>query len=327
MNKLIPFLKCDETTWKVTKAIETSLTVTEVSQKSNVNISTVSRLLSEIKQGSKGISVRFEIDMEKAGIISVATISKRYMKRLPFLQSFRVLRVLGRELYLYTALLPGERMINEWLSNFEEKSLTVRGLERRFWSPSSPLTVYDGEFVQGCPEQIVASEQNPPKLPEVEVTMDEVDILLYWGKSRWPFTSLREIAKESEKYLGRNVSHQLLSWHFKNHLLKLWNKNSVRLYLDLNKIPYRLLYMEGRDAPAVARALVQLPWFHTAYIDFDRAIVSGQPPCESMLPLYKQLNELDVNTLEFIMEPSLMRVVPIFNLLMSITKKLEVTAE
>jgi len=85
--------------------------------------------------------------------------------------------------------------------------------------------------------------------------------------------------------------------------------------------------MEGRDAPAVARALVQLPWFHTAYIDFDRAIVSGQPPCESMLPLYKQLNELDVNTLEFIMEPSLMRVVPIFNLLMSITKKLEVTAE
>ncbi|MEM4569441.1 MAG: hypothetical protein QXN73_07260, partial [Thermofilaceae archaeon] len=132
---------------------------------------------------------------------------------------------------------------------------------------------------------------------------------------------------ESERYLGKRVSHQLLSWHFRNHVLKLWSRNRVWLYADLNKIPYRLLYLEGRDAPAVARALVQLPWFHTAYIDFDRAIVSGQPPCESMLPLYKQLNELDVNTLEFIMEPSLMRVVPIFNLLMSITKKLEVTAE
>jgi len=327
VNELLSFFKCDEATWKVTKTAETSLTVTEISKKSNVNISTVSRILSEIKQGSKGIALRFEIDMEKAGIINVATISKRYVKRLPFLQSFRVIRVLGRKLYLYTALLPGERVISEWLSNFEEKSLTVRGLERKFWSPSSPLTVYSGEFVQGCPEQITVSERDPPKLPEVGVTMDEIDVLLYWGKSRWPFISLREIAKESEKYLGRNVSHQLLSWHFRNHLLKLWNKNSVRLYVDLNKIPYRLLYIEGGDAPAVARALVQLPWFHTAYIDLDRAIVSGQPPCDSMLPLYKQLNELDVNTLEFIMEPSLMRVVPIFNLLMSITKKLEVTAE
>ncbi|MEM0460173.1 MAG: hypothetical protein QXZ31_09935, partial [Thermofilaceae archaeon] len=82
-----------------------------------------------------------------------------------------------------------------------------------------------------------------------------------------------------------------------------------------------------RDAPAVARVLVQLPWFHTAYIDFDRAIVSGQPPCHSMPQLYERLGELDVNTLDFVMEPSTIKGVPIFNLLMSITKKLEVTAE
>ncbi|MEM1913523.1 MAG: hypothetical protein QW067_10320 [Thermofilaceae archaeon] len=327
MNKLISFFKCDETLWKIIKAIENSLTITEVFKNSNVNVSTVSRILSEIKQGRKGIAIRFEIEMEKVGIISIATISRRYIERLPFLQSFRVLRVLGGKLYLYTGLLPIGEAVDEWLSNFEEKSLTVRGLERRFWSPSSPLTVYNGELVWGDLERITISDRDPPKLPRVEITMDEIDVLLYGEKSKWPFVSLREISEKSEKYLGKKVSHQLLSWHFRNHLLKLWIKNRVWLYADLSRIPYRLLYLEGRDAPAVARVLVQLPWFHTAYIDFDRAIVSGQPPCHSMPPLYERLGELDVNTLDFVMEPSTIKGVPIFNLLMSITKKLEVTAE
>lgn len=321
---MIPFFGCDDTTWKVIKALETSLTVTEISQKSGLGIYTVSRVLSEIKQGVKGIAVRFEIDLERAGIISVATISKRNIEKLPFLQSFRILRVLGRKLYLYTALLPGERIIDEWLSNFEDGALTVRGLERRFWSPLSPVTIYDGRIIQGDVEHLTVSEREPPKLPEVHITIDEIDVLLYWGKSRWPYTSLREIAEESERYLGRKVSHQLLSWHFRNHLLKLWNGNRIRLYVDLNKVPYRLLYLEGRDAPAAARALTQLPWFHTAYVDFDRAVVSGQPPCDSLLPLFKQLGELDVDVLDFIMEPSLLKGVPIFNLLMSITKGLKV---
>ncbi|MEM4029144.1 MAG: hypothetical protein QXO02_04575, partial [Thermofilaceae archaeon] len=264
----IPFLSIDEITWKIVKALETSLTITEIVRKSNINISIVSRKLSEIKQGNKNIVVNFDINLEKTGIFNIATISRKLRNELPFLQSFRVLRILGRRLYLYTALLPGEEAIDEWLSNFEEGALTVKGLERRFWSPSSPLTVYDGGFVQGCIEHVTVSERSPPELPKVEATMDEIDVLLYWGKSRWPFTSLREIAEKSERYLGKRVSHQLLSWHFRNHVLKLWSRNRIWLYADLNKIPYRLLYLEGRDAPAVARALVQLPWFHTAYIDF-----------------------------------------------------------
>lgn len=321
---MFSFFSCDEKTWKIIKAIEKSLTITEVSQKSGVSIYTVSRILSEIKGGSKNIAVRFEIDFEKAGIINVATISRRYIETIPFLQSFRVLRVLGHKLYLYIALLPGEKMFEEWLSNFEEGALTVRGLERRFWSPSHAATCYVEGFIQGNLENVVMDERGPPRLPKVEAMLDPIDILTYSLKSKWPFTSLREIAENSEKYLGKKVSRQLISWHYRNHLLKLWNGNRTRLYADLDKLPYRLLYLEGRDAPAVARALTQLPWFHTAYLDFDKAIVSGQPPCESMLPLYKKLGDLDVNVYDFIMEPSLLKGVPLFNLLMSATEKLRV---
>ena len=118
--------------------------------------------------------------------------------------------------------------------------------------------------------------------------------------------------------------HQILSQHFRNNVLKLWVGNRVWLYADAQQIPYRLIYMEGRDAPAVARALVQLLWFHTAYIDIEKAIVSGQPPCASMPHLYRVLGDLDVNVLEFTMELSTVKWVPYFSLLSQIVKRKEV---
>ncbi len=153
-------------------------------------------------------------------------------------------------------------------------------------------------------------------------------MLLLSIKYRWPFTSLREAERESERYLGRRVSHQELSRHFRNHVLKLWAGNRVWLYADAEQVPYKLLYLEGRDAPGVARALVTLPWFHTAYIDIDRAIVSGQPPCASMPHLYRALGDLDVDVMEFAMEVSLLKGVPLANLLRQLVKvRQEVRAE
>jgi 3'-phosphoadenosine 5'-phosphosulfate sulfotransferase (PAPS reductase)/FAD synthetase len=137
---------------------------------------------------------------------------------------------------------------------------------------------------------------------------------------------LREIEKESEKYLGRRVSHQVLSYHFRNHVLKLWAGNRIWLYADAQQVPYRLLYLEGRDAPAVARALVQLPWLHTAYIDVGKAVVSGQPPCASMPHLYRVLGDLDVDVVEFAMEVGVLKWVPIFNLLGQFVKREEAEA-
>jgi hypothetical protein len=266
--------------------------------------------------------------LEKAGILNIAVISRRDLEEVPYAQAKRVLRVLGQKLFLYTGMVPLEdSAIEEWLSTFEDSALVVRALEHKWWRANAAATVYNEGWVYGNVETVKVTDKSQPSISVgKEVRLDDVDVFLLWAKLRWPFTSLREAEKESEKYLGRRVSHQVLSYHFRNHVLKLWAGNRIWLYADAQQVPYRLLYLEGRDAPAVARALVQLPWFHTAYIDVGKAVVSGQPPCASMPHLYRVLGDLDVDVVEFAMEVGVLKWVPIFNLLGQFVKREEVEA-
>jgi DNA-binding MarR family transcriptional regulator len=314
--------------WNLLRAIETSLSISEIADETKLSISKVSKIMNKIKNSSLGIRVGFESYLERAGLLYVATISRKHLERAPpYMQAERVLRVLGSRLFLYSGLMPAEdSAIEEWSSNFEDSAFTVRGLERYWWKTSAPATTYNDGWVCGDVEAIRVLETNQASYPSKELNLDDVDVLLLWAKFRWPFASLREAERESEKYLGRRVSHQVLSWHFRNHVLKLWAGNRVWLYADAQQVPYRLLYLEGRDAPAVARALVQLPWFHTAYIDVGKAVVSGQPPCASMPHLYRVLGDLDVDVLEFAMEVSISKWVPIFGLLSQIVKRKEVVS-
>jgi len=322
----LPFVPVNEPVWHCIKASETSLSISELASKAMISVSETSRILRRIRNQGIGIRLSFETKLEKAGILCIATISRKDLEEVPYVQAKRILRVLGRKLFLYTGLLPAEdSAIEEWLSMFEESALTVRALEQRWWKVDAPATVYNEGWVYGNIEAVKVTEKYQPSLLlEKEVKLDEIDVLLMGIKFRWPFTSLREIEKESEKYFGRKVSHQVLSYHFRNHVLKIWAGNRVRLYADTQQVPYRLIYLEGRDAPAVARAFIQLPWFHTTYIDIGKAVVSGQPPCVSMPHLYKALGDLDVDVVEFAMEVSVAKWVPIFGLLSRIIKREEV---
>jgi hypothetical protein len=315
--------------WNIIQAVEASLTISEVIAKSRASSKmNVYRIMNKIKDFSLGIRVAFEGQLEKSGLLYIATISKKQLKEAPiYMQAERVLRLLGGRLFYYTGLLPAEdSAIEEWLSNFDESAITVRALERRWWRTNSPATVCHEGWICGNVDAVEITNASQPGLPVKELQLDDVDVLLLWAKFRWPFTPLREVEKESEKYLGRKVSHQVLSYHFRNHVLKLWAGNRIWLYADAQQVPYRLLYLEGRDAPAVARALVQLPWFHTAYIDVGKAVVSGQPPCASMPHLYRVLGDLDVDAVEFAMEVSVSKWVPIFGLLSKIVKREEAVA-
>jgi len=327
---LFQFVSVNEPIWRCIRAAEESLSVSELVSKSGLDGYEVSRILKQIKNQNVGIRLSFETRLEKAGILNIAVISRRDLEEVPYLQAKRMLRVLGQRLFLYTGIVPLEdSAIEEWLSTFEDSALFVRAFEHIWWKTSTPATVYHENQVYGNIEAIKITERFriQPELPlRKELELDEVDVLLLGFKQRWPFVSLREIEKESEKYLRRKVSHQVLSYHFRNHVLKLWAGNRIRLYADAQQVPYRLLYLEGRDAPAVARALVQLPWFHTAYIDIGKAVVSGQPPCASMPHLYRVLGNLDVYVVEFAMEVGVLKWVPIFNLLGQFVKREEAEA-
>ena len=309
--------------WQIIKAIPDSLSISDVATKAGLPEYEVSRILSR-ERGLRKVRIGFEVDYRAAGILPVSAISTKRLFEIPYTRSIRKLYLMGRKFYLYTGLLPEESdVIDYWMSNFEEDAIIVRALERVWWTPHAKATEYVSESgaVYGVVDLIELKDLPPPRLiREKVVELDEADVAILGVKLRWPFASLREAERESEKRIGRRIPHQTLSRHFRKHVLKIWKGNRVRLYRDLSDTPYRLLYLEGRDAVKLARALVQLPWFHTAYLDVDRALVSGQPPCSSILPLYQAVGELDVEVLEMVMEPSISKVVPVDDLLRKLVR-------
>ena len=196
----IPFLSLDPNIWNFLKAFEESLSLSEIATKTGMQPYALSRILSKIKGGSIGLGLAFEARLESAGLLRIAVISRKTLETLPYLQSARVLRVLGRRLHLYTGLLPSdEETIEDWLSNFEEGAFVVRGFERQWWRTNSPATVYSEGCVGGDIGAVKVQNRSPPSLSSKEVELDEVDVLLLWAKFKWPFTSLREAERESER--------------------------------------------------------------------------------------------------------------------------------
>ena len=315
---MVKFVTLRDKEWRVVRAIPESLTISEVSSRSGLPQYEVSRILS-YKTGLRAkAEIRFEINYRKFGILKVSTISTRDIKEVPYMRSKRIVRIMGRKYYLYAGLLPeDEEILDKWLAHFEEESIVVRALERAWWDPRSEATVHTNGELCGVVDKLrELANDNSIRIVERKVfSLDEADAAILIAKLVWAFNSLRKAEAYSEKYLGKRIPHQTLSRHFRRHVLKAWKGNRIRLYRDLNEIPYKLIYIEGNDAVRVARALVQLPWFHTAYLDVNKALVSGQPPCESALPLCRVLGEYDISALEMIMEPSLERVIPVNQLL------------
>ncbi|RLF02696.1 MAG: hypothetical protein DRK00_09675 [Thermoprotei archaeon] len=317
---IIKYTTLKEKVWRVVKAVPSSLTISDVASKASLPKYEVSRILSE-ERGLQNMRLGFEVDFRAAGILPISAISMKRLRRVPYMRSMRVLHMMGRRLYLYTSLLPeNDEIIGEWLTNFEDDALVIRAFERVWWSPDSKATVYVNGEICGVLNSLKMEDTPPSIVKEKVIELDEADIAILRAKLRWPFASLREAERESRKYIGKRIPHQTLSRHFRKHVLKIWRGNRVRLYRDLSDTPYKILYLEGRDAVKLARALVQLPWFHTAYLDVDKALVSGQPPCSSILPLYRVVGELDVEVLEMVMEPSMAKVVPVGDLLKKLVK-------
>jgi len=321
MGVSIPFLNLREKEWKVINAVSDALRISDIAARAGLPEYEVSRILSSGKKLSK-FRLSFEIDFRAAGILPIAAISTNDLREIPFLRTKRVLRMYGRKLYLYTALIPEEEhLISEWLSYFKENTWVIRAFKRVWWKPSSKATSYvNGKVFGDLSKLKIEEEVQVPLVKEHVCPLDDADAAILMYKMRWPFVSLRKIEEVSEKYVGKRIPHQTLSRHFRKHVLKIWKGNRVWLYRSVDEVPYKILYMEGRDAIRVAVSLVKLPWFHTAYLDVNRALVSGQPPCESILPLLQVIEGLDVEVTELIMEPSMVKVVPVEELLRKLVR-------
>jgi len=108
------------------------------------------------------------------------------------------------------------------------------------------------------------------------------DLVLLFGRMRDPFARPLKIYREARLVWDPSLpeaSEQVLSYHFTRHLKAMWRGNTAIVFADMERVPVRIFYFEGRDAPLFARILCQLPGAFTAMVDSGKALVVAQFPC------------------------------------------------
>lgn len=285
--------------WSVIHNIPYSLRISEIAGKAELPYSTTYKILEALRQRGK---ISFIPSYWSMGLLPIAVIVRGDLSsRKPPPYTLSVRRLFGHHRYtLFTAVVPRE-MVDRYLRSLEgDRVALVRGFELAMWLPSSRLTLYSADFGTMIPAYSyiygeLLENTRPVRMPKFGgEKLDWLDVAIIVKKMDYAFTKLTEVKAFLEKSYGVKVSKQVLSYHFKNHVVRHWVHNTVSLYLDMRLVPFRIFMLEGPAAPAVARTLTKIPYFYTAYIDVDKAIVVGQPPCSMHEELYEMLSSVDV---------------------------------
>ena len=282
--------------WLVLKAACESLTIGDIVEKTGLKPYTVTRILNRLRGR---VAIWFQPNYRKMDLLPIAIITRFSRTNLPpFTTADR--RLYGfskeRELELITAV-PPERDVDLYLSLLSgEPKYVVYGYEYVFWRPSNARLTLHLE-TEGRVHPLLSKvyevlsnhlREIPQRTPPKTEIVDEIDLKILEEKQEYAFKKLREISR----IVG--ISHQVLSYHFRRHVRKLWAGNRIGLFLDAKTVPFRVYIFEGRDAPALAKTLVELPYFHGAFIDKEKAYVVAQPSNNVREYLNMIIKELDV---------------------------------
>jgi len=279
---LLPSITPSE--WKFMRATTKAWSLRDAAKICSLSITSICRILSNFYR--KG-QLKFLFDMRKVNLFTLTLITpKLEIKRMPpFTFAIRDVYNMGRYT-LVTALIPPP-LVDKYIDCLNvEPLLIVKGYEYVRWSPFSPLSRYSLEEKVVLPifdfESIKELYDYPvERWSKGLLAPDAYDLVLLFGRLRNPFARplkiYREVKDKWDPSLP-NVSEQVLSYHFTRHLKAMWKGNTSIVFNDMRKVPVRIFYFEGRDAPTFARILCQLPGAFTAIVDVGKALVVAQFP-------------------------------------------------
>jgi len=304
--------------WRTMVALTRAWTLREVARIGGLPVSTVHRILRRLY--SKGL-VYFMVDMRKVNLLPmVAVFPKHRVDRAPpFTVSVREVYNMGTHV-LVTGLVPPP-FTNDYLAWFDrEPIIAVRGYEYVRWTPESPLSRYDPGLRAVVPvfelEKALEACRGPVERWDRGLAAPDVyDLVLLTGRMRDPFARPLRIYREARLVWDPSLpeaSEQVLSYHFTRHLKAMWGGNAVTLFTDMRLVPVRIFYFEGKDAPALARALCMLPGAFAAFVDVGKALLIAQFPCSYDEHVMRGVEGLDVELVRYFVQSStdMRRVVP-----------------
>jgi len=267
---------------------------------------TVQNIVNKLKSIGR---LKFIPDYSYFGLINVATIVQtKYpidYSSLPFgTTALREFKGIGLKISVIYGLVPNKlkQTYIEKLTNTVDGDIIdiVESKEFMSWKPEEDFIVFLNNKgivpVIDKLHSILEQSKFSPKYKENNWVPDEIDLKILAGKIVWgpykrPSIILRSINNSEDKPVPPK---QTISYHYKNHVLKGWKYNTFHYYLPVRKVPFIALYLRGREAPALARALLALPGSMFAYLDENKAYILAQYPCNLLHDVFSLTSVADV---------------------------------
>ena len=295
-------VKLTEKEWRFIQFAESSFSLREISEKSDLPYTTVYRIYSRLKNRA---DFRFVPDYKKMNLVNMILLFNGYAE-IEKVHSFTlsIRKIYGSKTYIMVSSLLPYNFIKRYIDTFGyEPIVTVIGNEFKVWRSNSGFSFYLNENKTIIPVFNIFAENHKELYKEVDASdysdrsPDYIDLAIIMRKRNHPFEpilkGIRWIRKNDHSF--PILSKQLLSYHYNNHVKNYWLHNSVLLLNDYKTVPFRVFYFEGRDAPIVARILVNIPSFYTALIDHNKSLVIGQPQGYMFENIYRIVSMYDID--------------------------------
>jgi len=291
--------------WEIIEALPEALTIRELAEKSGVPLATTWRLIKKLYGEGR---FHFVVDFRKLGLSQIAVIShfSEDYSEWPY-GTLSIRRLFGKAPYLLHSAIVPEIFVDKYVKSLNADVITVvRSLEHYKWKPNigslhlpeiGLIPLMAGRLWDMFFEQ---KNIKPPasSLDHVPVP-DPIDLAILVKKIQSgpfvkPFEAIKyAVSKDPHFPL---VSEKTVSYHYRKHVLPAWQYNTFTPYFPLREVPIRIYYFEGREAPAIARILVNLPYFITALIDTDKSLLTAQAPSWMEETIYQVISSFDVDT-------------------------------
>ena len=291
--------------WEIINVLQDSLTIRDLAKKSGIPLATTWRLVKKLYEKGK---FHFVVDFRKLGLSQIAVIShfSDGYTEWPY-GTLSIRKIWGNSPYLLHAAIVPEIFVDKYVKSLNTDVVTVvRSLEHCKWKPNGgslhlpeigliPIMagrLWDMYFEQKNVKPPV------PRLDHVPIP-DPIDLAILVKKIQLgpfvkPFEAIKYAMSKDPHF--PLVSEKTVSYHYRKHVLPAWQYNTFIPYFPLREVPIRIYYFEGREAPALARILINLPYFITALIDVDKSLLTAQPPPWMEVTIQQVIASFDVDT-------------------------------
>jgi len=279
--------------YKIIKAIPRALTLKEIADKTGYSLPYISRKIKQL-YFNKAVLFYFKPDFVKMGLkptIVILPYKRRIIERFEkneYIYTLSLSHIAnGIDDYLLVYAVPPAQYVEEYINSLPTKPIEYyTDLHDYYWRPDkTKLTILKKKDLSTDWDRLYNEYEYQKRNIEgitnqrEKIKLDNIDLFILAKLRKNLFISISKIGE----MLG--ISQQLASYHFRNHVLRIWDHNVVKILFDVKKIlvkMHKFVFRNYVDAYAFANTISQSPYSIATFLSEKDPLViwSARLPCE-----------------------------------------------